>query len=545
MSIQKGFVWLGCIFLAIYLATGINPGSAAEFTYEPVVPSSKFLGIHGMAFDSSDRLYVGSILGQSIYTVDTSTGNVEVHVGPPNGMADDMEFAPDGTLVWTSFLLGKVHALGSDGQVRLLAEGLPGINSIAFAPDGRLFATQVFLGDALYEIDLKGLKPARKIIEGMGGLNGFDFGPDGYLYGPLWFKGQVVKVNVDSGELSVIAEGFKIPAAANFDSKGNLYVVDTMAGEVVNVDTKTGEKILIANVRSSIDNLAIDSRDRLYISNMADNGIYEIDVKTGTARTVIEGKFSAPADLTVVTEDGKDTIYIVDVFAFRKVDAATGKVSEISRVFAPNDAVEYPMNISVRGDHLIVTSWFSGTVQLYDRSTNKLLSTWREFVTPHDALELDDGSVIVTELATGKLLRVTGENGEERVTVLEGLAGPNGLARAGDGSIYLTELGGNLSRIDLAAGTLEVVYEGLVMPQGIAVAPDGKIVVVEVGAKRIVSIEPKSGTLTVLAENVPVGIPAPEGMPPTNIPNGVAVSEMRTVYFSSDIDNAIYRLVEK
>jgi len=108
MSIQKGFVWLGCIFLAIYLATGINPGSAAEFTYEPVVPSSKFLGIHGMAFDSSDRLYVGSILGQSIYTVDTSTGNVEVHVGPPNGMADDMEFAPDGTLVWTSFLLGKV-----------------------------------------------------------------------------------------------------------------------------------------------------------------------------------------------------------------------------------------------------------------------------------------------------------------------------------------------------------------------------------------------------------------------------------------------------
>ncbi|HBT06597.1 MAG TPA: hypothetical protein DEB22_09265, partial [Alcanivorax sp.] len=63
----------------------------------------------------------------------------------------------------------------------------------------RLFATQVFMGDALYEIDRSGEQPPRKIIEGMGGLNGFEFGPDGHLYGPLWFKGEVVRVNVESG----------------------------------------------------------------------------------------------------------------------------------------------------------------------------------------------------------------------------------------------------------------------------------------------------------------------------------------------------------
>ena len=31
----------------------------------------------------------------------------------------------------------------------------------------------------------------------MGGFNSFAVGPDGMLYGPLWFKGQVVRVDPD------------------------------------------------------------------------------------------------------------------------------------------------------------------------------------------------------------------------------------------------------------------------------------------------------------------------------------------------------------
>ncbi len=107
-----------------------------------------------------------------------------------------------------------------DGPVKKLASGLPGINSLAYRKDGRLYATQVFLGDALYEIDVEGVKPPRMITEKMGGLNGFEFGPDDKLYGPLWFKGQVAKVDVDKAELTVVADGFKIPAAVNFRFQG-------------------------------------------------------------------------------------------------------------------------------------------------------------------------------------------------------------------------------------------------------------------------------------------------------------------------------------
>ena len=49
------------------------------------------------------------------------------------------------------------------------------------------------------------------------------------------------------------------------------------------------------------------------------------------------------------------------------------------------------------------------------------------------------------------------------------------------------------------------------VPEGIAVAPDGKLVVAEVGAKRIVSIDPKDGTITEIAANLPIGLPAAPG----------------------------------
>ena len=64
-------------------------------------------------------------------------------------------------------------------------------------------------------------------MEDMGGLNGFEIGPDGALYGPLWFKGQIARVDLEMETLSVIADGFAIPAAVNFDSQGRLFAVDT------------------------------------------------------------------------------------------------------------------------------------------------------------------------------------------------------------------------------------------------------------------------------------------------------------------------------
>src|ERR1700736_5847238 len=210
----------------VLFASGVS-ASAQTYEVTQLVPGSAFHGVHGLGIDKAGRMFAGSVAGAALYEVDRGNGTAKIVVPTPEGMADDIAFAPDGTMTWTGFLTGDLYSRKGDGPIRKIASGLPGINSLAYRKDGTLYVTTVFLGDALYEIDVEGGKPPRQIMERMGGLNGFEFGPDDMLYGPLWFKGQIARIDVDKAELTVVADGFKTPAAANFDSKGNLWVVDT------------------------------------------------------------------------------------------------------------------------------------------------------------------------------------------------------------------------------------------------------------------------------------------------------------------------------
>lgn len=524
-----------------------NTAGASAQTYEvtKLVPGSAFHGVHGLGIDKSGRLFAGSVAGAALYEVDRNNGTAKIAVPSPEGMSDDIAFAPDGTMAWTAFLTGDLYSRKGDGAVKKLASGLPGINSLAFRKDGRLYATQVFLGDALYEIDVEGVKPPRKIMEKMGGLNGFEFGPDDMLYGPLWFKGQIAKVDVDKAELSVVADGFKIPAAVNFDSRGNLWVVDTALGQLVRVDPKTGAKKMVAQLKPSLDNLAIDDKDRVLVSNMADNGIQEVDPETGAAKQVIIGKLGLPGGIGVVSDGGKDTIYIADVFAYRTVDGATGEISEPARMHADGGTLEYPMSATAKGDDVLLSSWFTGTVQLIDRKTGKTKEMLHDFKAPHDAVKLGDGSILVNELGSKSLVRASGEHGKDRKVVISGLEGPVGMVAGPGDAVYLTEaFAGQVSRVE-ANGGKTVIAKDLKGPEGIALAGDGKLIVAEVGAKRIVSIDPKDGTITEIAANLPIGLPAAPGGLPSNIPTGVGVGARGVIYFSSDVENAIYKVVRK
>jgi sugar lactone lactonase YvrE len=519
--------------------------SAQGYEVTVLVPGSAFHGVHGLGIDKAGRLFAGSVAGAALYEVDRGNGTAKIAIPAPEGMADDIAFAPDGTMAWTGFLTGDLYSRKGDGPIKKLASGLPGINSLAYRKDGRLYATQVFLGDALYEIDVEGAKPPRKIMEKMGGLNGFEFGPDDMLYGPLWFKGQVAKVDVDKGELTVVADGFKIPAAVNFDSKGILWVVDTALGQLVRVDPKTGAKKMVAQLKPSLDNLAIDDKDRIYVSNMADNGIQEVDAETGAARQVIIGKLALPGGIGVVSDGDKDTIYVADVFAYRTVDGATGEVGEPARMHADGGTLEYPMSATAKGDEVILSSWFTGTVQVIDRKTGKTRQMMHGFQAPHDAVRLGDGTLLVNELGTQSLVRVSGEHGADRTPILGGLAGPVGLVAASNDAVYLTEaFSGQVSKVG-SNGEKTVIAHDLKMPEGIALAPNGRLIVAEVGAKRIIEIDPSTGTVTEIAGNLPIGLAGAPGGLPSNIPTGVGVGASGTIYFSSDIENAIYKVVKK
>ena len=553
---------LGRIVASAVLAFGVTSGALAqqaeappakEYSQQFLVPGSWFHGVHGLAFNKDDQLFAGSVIGQTLYRVQVDSGEVDRVIDPPTGMADDIAFADDGTMAWTAFLIGKVYIRRPNGKTIEVANGMSGPNSLAFGKDGRLFVSEVFLGDALYEIDIRNVdkpdfKPLarnelRRIAEKLGGLNGFEVHKDdGFLYGPLWFKGEIVKVNLETGAAEVIASGFKTPAAANIDpqNRDNVYVVDTGTGGIWSVSLTSKIKKLVASMKPGLDNLAFDSRGRLFVTSMTDNGVYLVDKQTGAHRTIVEGKLAVPSDLAVTTEGGKDTVHVADVFSYRKVDGANGDVTDVLRVHGETHA--YPIGISVGPNNVLLTSWFSNTVEKVDRKTGKIVATLGEFAAPVDAVEFADGTMYVAELASGNLVKVSAD-GKERSTVMKELRGPVAMVHGAGPLIYVTEISaGVVTEIDVAAGTRRVVADNLTGPEGIDLGPDGKLYVAEVGQKRVVAIDPATGAKTVIASNLDIGLAPFPGGPPALVPTGVAVGRTGIVYVSADIRNSLYKL---
>jgi len=532
--------------------------AAPGYEVDLLVPGSPFNGVHGLRFDRDGAIYVGSLAKQSIYRVDAATGDVTLAVGPPHGEADDVAFAPDGTLYWTAPDSGSIFAKAADGPVHVVATGLPGINGITFR-GSRLYASTVFLGDALYEIDPAGKTPPRMILEGIGGLNGNEFGPDDKLYGPLWFRGQVARIDVDKPELTVLADGFMRPSAVKVGPDGNLWLVDVGLGRLFNLDRETGHTIRSVALSPSIDNLALDAKGRVYVTNMADNSIQQIDPVDGSVRDIVRGTLSMPGGIALEMREGREVLHIDDQYAYRIADTATGELREVSRRGGGDNNI--PSAVSVGERFILLSSLRTRSVELHDRRTLERVEAIDGFGFPYQALEVQ-GGILVADHGVGLVL-VSGEPGvRTKRAVISDLEGPAATLLAADGSIYLAEAdAGRIVRINLGATInfprpsggrvvsrhpfVEIVAEGLNSPEGLAFLDNKTLLVAEVGKQRLTTVDLETGARRTVAENLPVGQGGPPGWPAAFVPTGLAVGQGGVIYIASDLDCAIYRLSPK
>lgn len=520
-------------------ACAITPSSPAGWAApEALVAPSSFTGVHGLAVDRQGRLLAGSVVGNAIWTVDRQTGAASILIGGPEGQADDIAIGPQGEMAWTNYLQGSIRYRENDNApMKVLASGLPGLNSLDFdRRNGKLYATQVFGGDALWEIDTAGVQPPRLIAKDLGGLNGFEVGPDGMIYGPLWFKRSVVRVDPANGAVSVISASFDTPAAANLDGKGNVWVIDTANGELAKVALDSGAKTVVATLATALDNLAIAPDGTVYVSNMADNAIQAINPADGAVRTLTRGKLAVPSGIKI---DG-NTMWVADVFAHRLVDLTSGEVTDLKRMHSSD--MEYPFALGLSSKRLALASWFTGTVQVIDRASGKTEIMLHGFQAPYDALPLEDGGLLVAEIATGSITLASGPRFAERKLVATGLGGPVQMVLGPDGQLYVTEAAGNVQRINLLDGSKTAVASGLALPEGLAFTPWGTLVVAESAASRLTEIDLATGKRRTVAEQLPIGLSGGPGMPPPYVATGVAVGADGAVYFSADRNNALYRI---
>jgi len=531
--------------LTVGMLLGIAPFSSCTRTdVETFVEGSALHGANGIIVDARDQLHIASVVGREIVVMDRESGAIIDRIGPERGVEgpDDLIFDADGTLYWTSLLTGEVGRLSPDGEHRGQAVS-PGVNPITISDDGRLFVALDFLGDALYELDPALEEPPRLIAEDLGWMNGMDWGPDGFLYGPIWTAGAVVRLDVAAGVISSVALGFGVPAAVKFDSRGRLHVLDTERGEIVRVDRATGNKEILSTAVVGGDNLAFDSSDRLYVSSWLDGSIVEV-LSDGSTRTVSPGGVMAPGGIAVLPSSSGESVFVADVLSLKEIDGTTGEIVSVSRSTVGVSNITSPFTVAADGDNLILSSWFGSMVQVWNPRLNEVVEAHPIAAIPLNAIRFE-GDLVIAQLQTASVVRITGPNETDRVTLASGLGVPAGLA-ASDGNLWVADQGAGTILQLVAGGEAlsdpHVVAEDLQGPEGLVAADAGVLYVVEAGVGRLSRVDAATGEVSTVADELALGAPGIPGMPPTWIFNGVAIGPSGAIYVTGDVENVIYRI---
>ena len=511
-------------------------------------------GANGINFDQNDELYVASVISRTIFKLDKETGNI-IHKYSMNDSVqgpDDLTFGPDGSLYWTDILNGEIGRRTSDGIITKQFVA-PGVNPITFSDDGRLFVALDFMGDALYEVDPNLINPPRLILEQIGWLNAMDWGPDGFLYGPVWTKGQVIKVDVDSGEIEVVSDQLKMPAAVKFDSRGRLHVLDQMTGLISRVDLLNGDLELVASLVPGLDNLAFDSDDRLFIAHAQDGSVVEV-MDDGMVRDVVAGGIITPGGITIMNDNKGESLILSDLFALREIDLSNGSVKKVSRHFIGKPGLISPFTASSDGNHLVLTSWFGNEVQIWDPVEEQSVEEFRDFIVPINAITFQKDLIVAelgSQVGAARVLRHNEEGREVLADATDGLAVPTGLA-ATDDALWVADWStGKILQLikngEVLNSPIEVA-SGLSQPEGLAVGSNGELIVVETGAGRVSSLEKNTQggeeimQRRTIIDNLPLGIPAPTNAAPTWVFSGIAIGSDGTIYIASDVESKILQI---
>ena len=520
-----------------------EPEPVTEAAVRTIGESASFRGINGILFGPDGDLYLSSVVTPAVARLDPETGEILDNWGREDGAKspDDLAFGPDGSVYWTDISDGEVAMRTPEGETRVVASPGVGVNPITFSDDGRLFVSQCFMDTNLYELDPAGEREPRLIRDDLGpgcGLNGMDWGSaDGKLYGPRWFRGEVVRLDVDSGEMETVASGFDVPAAVKFNSEGVLHVLDSLRGEVVRVGEDGGKEV-VARVQPGLDNFAFDADDRLFISSFADGFIVEA-LSPDENRIVLEGGLNMPGGLALIgagDADDETRLVVADFFALRQLDPATGEELGVVRDVIGFSDIGTSMSVHAADDgQLILSSWFDNAVRLWDPATDALVQIFGELAAPIDAIQFE-GDIVASQWGAGNVIAFSPENPEEKRVLADSLEGPAGLT-ALDGSLYVTDnLAGALLRI--TSGGAEVVAEGLDHPEGLAAA-NGSIYVVEAGAGRVTAIDAVNGATWGVAENLELQVPPSGAFPNTMLFNGIT-TDGETAWIAGDAANTIY-----
>jgi sugar lactone lactonase YvrE len=542
---------------------------------------------NGIDVGPDGLLYAGSVVEQTINVINKNNGKIVNRISNMVTGPDDLVFGPEGSpyegfLYWTDILTGEVGRLDPDGNpIKQLFAG--GVNPIAFNDEDRLFVALDFQGDGLYEFDPELVDPPRPIIECpsyletgvpcLGFFNSFDFGPDGRLYGPLFAFNLVIAVDVgDPGDPpltgDLIGNGFNgaveilagtggeftNPAAAKFGPDGLLYILD-QSGSLFTLDIDTKQLTTItSSLDTGLDNMVFDTDGSLYMTNNDEGWVAEILLPSGQARILSPGGMIAPQGLAVMAgPNNQDVVFEADLFSMREFNGTSGQQTGIYKGFivpVPGElSLTLPQNVSASEPDLIISSFFSSTVQVWNPQDGVLADFAEKVVAPLDAVRLNSDVVIVSDIGKpeGTFGGIYRMSDNALIFTFPGVA--SGLATDGQTTVWAADWGAGIIfeiNFDTEPATVTPVVFDLSFPEGITLDNEGRLLVYETegpgGGGKLSRIDLSTGDKEIIVEGLKPKAGGIEGFPPQWLFDNVDVGPSGDIYITGGASNSILKI---
>lgn len=129
---------------------------------------------------------------------------------------------------------------------------------------------------------------------------------------------------------------------------------------------------------------------------------------------------------------------------------------------------------------------------------------------PRDVIESRDGTIYVTEMSAGRIVRLSNEGA---VPVVSGLDAPIGLRELPDGRLLVAEEGAHrVSRVDPRTGARETIADGLAQATYLTLGPDGAAYVSSFTALDTPTATVKRVGLDGAVRDFATGLNVPEGL---------------------------------
>jgi sugar lactone lactonase YvrE len=307
----------------------------------------------------------------------------------------------------------------------------------------------------------------------LAGSNGLRLGPDGALYCASAFGSEVARIDVDTGELTILSpRGSAIvsPDDLAFDSAGRLYVAECMNARVTEL-TEGAYRVVEDDVEGA--NGITVFEDRIFVTEFIPEGrIFEV-FRDDRPRVLVAEGIAGPNGMTV----GPDRhIYCALPFAGQvvRVSVDGGPVEVVAEGLAA------PSSCRTGADGLVhVAIGGTGDVVTLDPATREVTVVHRTGRPGIDNLDLlPDGRTFVSYYIDGSVHEL--EEGGSRELLAPGLMAPYGLAATAAGVCIADGLGAALLPYDGELARTDKItdpgFPGYV--RGVASADDGAAMLV-------------------------------------------------------------------